>query len=100
MLNAEQLRVVNSVNSRQELREMWDALKWRAKQLDAVAAAQFGPGDRVWFVGRHRQTEVGTVTRMHGRSVSVLADSGMKWRVAPTLLRRVTADGRLTSAAL
>lgn len=52
---------------------------------------QFRIGDRVTFQPEGRPSVVGMLTRYNRRTVTVVTDSGQRWNVAPTLLRR--ADG-------
>ena len=52
---------------------------------------QFRIGDRVSFQPEGRPTVTGMLTRYNRRTVSVITDSGQRWNVAPSLLRR--ADG-------
>ena len=52
---------------------------------------QFKIGDRVSFQPEGRPIVVGMLTRYNRRTVTVISDSGQRWNVAPTLLRR--ADG-------
>ena len=50
---------------------------------------QFKIGDRVSFQPEGRPIVVGMLTRYNRRTVTVISDSGQRWTVAPTLLRRV-----------
>jgi hypothetical protein len=52
---------------------------------------QFKIGDRVSFQPDGHPLVVGMLTRYNRRTVTVITDSGQRWNVAPTLLRR--ADG-------
>lgn len=47
-------------------------------------------GDRVTWTARNR-TWQGTVEGVNTKTVKVLAADGGRWKVAPTLLRKVTA---------
>ena len=49
---------------------------------------QFKIGDRVSFQADGHPTVVGMLTRYNRRTVTVISDSGQRWNVAPTLLRR------------
>lgn len=49
---------------------------------------QFKIGDRVSFQPEGRPIVVGMLTRYNRRTVTVITDSGQRWNVAPTLLRR------------
>jgi len=52
---------------------------------------QFKIGDRVSFQPQGRPLVVGMLTRYNRRTVTVITDSGQRWNVAPTLLRRSDA---------
>lgn len=49
---------------------------------------QFKIGDRVSFQPEGHPMVVGMLTRYNRRTVTVITDSGQRWNVAPTLLRR------------
>ena len=53
---------------------------------------QFKIGDRVSFQSEGHPIVVGMLTRYNRRTVTVIADSGQRWNVAPTLLRRVDSS--------
>ncbi len=58
---------------------------------------QFRIGDRVAFQPDDRPEVVGTLTRYNRKSVTVITDSGQRWNVTPSALRRAdraaTSDG-------
>src|SRR5262245_43651742 len=54
---------------------------------------QFKIGDRVSFQPEGRPVVVGLLTRYNRKTVTVMSDSGERWNVAPTLLRRVDTGG-------
>ena len=49
---------------------------------------EFRIGDRVSFQPEGRPVVMGMLTRYNRKSVTVITDSGQRWNVAPTLLRR------------
>ena len=49
---------------------------------------EFKIGDRVSFQPEGRPVVVGMLTRYNRKTVTVITDSGARWNVAPTLLRR------------
>jgi hypothetical protein len=53
---------------------------------------QFKIGDRVSFQPEGRPVVVGMLTRYNRRTVTVITDSGQRWNVAPTLLRRMSSS--------
>jgi len=50
---------------------------------------QFKIGDRVSFQPEGHQVVIGMLTRYNRKTVTVITDSGQRWNVAPTLLRRI-----------
>jgi hypothetical protein len=58
---------------------------------------QFKIGDRVSFHPDGHPVLVGTLTRYNRKTVTVITESGQRWNVAPTLLRR--ADGASAASA-
>jgi hypothetical protein len=55
---------------------------------------QFKIGDWVSFQPEGHPVVVGMLTRYNRRSVTVITDSGQRWNVAPTLLRRLDSSSR------
>jgi hypothetical protein len=55
------------------------------------AMLEFRIGDRVAFRPDNRPEVIGTLTRYNRRSVTVISESGERWNVAPSALRRVEA---------
>ena len=53
----------------------------------------FRIGERVSFQPEGRGTIFGTLTRYNRKSVTVIADTGERWNVAPSFLRRVAEPG-------
>jgi len=55
---------------------------------------EFRIGDRVSFQPEGRAVVAGMVIRYNRKTVTVIADSGQRWNVAPSLLRR--EDGSIS----
>jgi hypothetical protein len=53
---------------------------------------QFKIGDRVSFQPEGHPIVLGMLTRYNRRTVTVITDSGQRWNVAPTLLRRADSS--------
>ncbi len=53
----------------------------------------FKIGERVSFQPEGRAPVVGTITRYNRKTVTVIADTGERWNVAPTLLQRIVEPG-------
>ena len=52
----------------------------------------FKIGDRVSFQPEGQPIVIGMLTRYNRRTVTVITDSGQRWNVAPTLLRRADSS--------
>lgn len=60
------------------------------RQIDAHRQMlEFRVGDKVCFDPPGRGTVFGTLVRYNRKTVTVIADGGAQWNVAPSLLRRV-----------
>lgn len=53
----------------------------------------FKIGDRVSFEPEGRPVVIGIIARYNRKTVTVIADGGGRWNVAPGLLRRVMETG-------
>jgi hypothetical protein len=53
---------------------------------------EFRIGDRVSFEPEGQPAVTGMLTRYNRKTVTVITDSGQRWTVAPTLLRRADAS--------
>ena len=53
---------------------------------------EFKIGDRVSFHPEGRPVVVGMLTRYNRKTVTVITDSGARWNVVPTLLRRTDSS--------
>ena len=53
---------------------------------------EFRIGERVAFQPDDRPEVVGVLTRYNRKSVTVITDSGQRWNVSPTVLRRLDRD--------
>ena len=76
-----------------ELIDLNNRIAERLRLLNQMRAhgqmLQFKIGDRVSFQPDGQPIVVGMLTRYNRRTVTVIADSGQRWNVTPTLLRRV-----------
>lgn len=60
--------------------------------------AAFNPGDRVSFMNDRASIVSGVVVRFNQKSVTLLTETGERWRVAPGLLvKTIDAVGAATS---
>ncbi len=57
-----------------------------------VAMLEFRIGESVSFAPEGRGVLIGTITRYNRKSVTVVTSNGESWRVAPSLLSRVTSE--------
>jgi len=74
---------------REEISALWKILRSRSRSLDeaAVDSGRLRVGLAVQFEGRRGRLIEGVIEKMNNRSVSVRASDGVRWRVAPTLLK-------------
>lgn len=63
-----------------------------------VAMLEFSIGERVEFQPDGRPVIAGIVTRYNTKTVTVITDTGARWRVAPRLLRRAAGTRPHTAA--
>lgn len=74
-----------------ELRDLNRRIVERLRFLQQMRAhatmLKFSLGDRVCFDTNDLQRIVGTLVRYNKKSVTVIADDGCRWNVAPSLLR-------------
>ena len=65
----------------------------RLKFLDSVHTHQemmrFSPGDQVSFDAPGRGKQFGTLVKCNKKTVTVVTESGQKWKVSPYLLKKV-----------
>ena len=73
-----------------ELREISRFVSDGFSNLQRRARSAFRVGDRVTFESkRHGQMIVGTITKINVKTIAVDTDSGMHWKVSPSLLSPV-----------
>ena len=65
----------------------------RLKFLDSVHTHQemmrFSPGDQVSFDAPGRGKQFGTLVKYNKKTVTVVTESGQRWKVSPHLLKKV-----------
>lgn len=82
------MRVIDTAD-RDDLTRLSSALKDRWDALRADARDQFKRGDRVRFATKRHGVVFATILDFNRKSVAVRSDSGMNWRVSPTLLVKI-----------
>lgn len=70
-----------------EMREINEVLRMKFKRLAVTSVQKFRPGEKVSFTSK-RGNIVGTVFKTNRKTVSVLAEGGVMWRVSGNLLRK------------
>ena len=58
----------------------------------------FRIGERVMFEPEDREPVVGTLAKYNRKSVTVIADSGARWTVAPSFLKRAPSQTQTAEA--
>lgn len=69
-------------------REVVERIRMIRQFRTQMAMVQFRLGERVYFDTDDGRRIEGTVVRWNKKSVSIDADCGHRWRVAPSFLRR------------
>ena len=57
--------------------------------IESKLQVSFKVGNRVSFDGGYRGIIKGKVTKVNQKTIGVLADNGMRWKVSPTLLTKL-----------
>jgi hypothetical protein len=73
-----------------------ERLRFLSQMRSHKRMLDFRIGDRVSFQPEGRPMIFGTLTRYNKRTVTVIADGGERWNVAPGLLHRVVESGGAT----
>ena len=79
------ISTIMSMNS-SELNAIVAAVNKRRNALTKEAASQWMTGDKVKFNTRDGGVVVGVITKVNRKTINVVAESGMPWRVSPQLL--------------
>jgi hypothetical protein len=90
MKNPSNNEIVNFVKSLDEdgLSVLVETYNRCRKHFQRAAYNQFKPGDKVKFQSRRQGVVEGKVVKRLRKNILILADTGMRWRVTPTLLER------------
>ena len=88
-LSQGQLRALNAL--------IVERLKIYHKAQAINALREFKLLDRVAF-DDHGKRQKGTISRINQKSVSVLADDGVRWTISPHLLRKINDPNSMKSA--
>ena len=84
------INLVNKISTKAEATELFNHARNMIRTVrDAEANAvkrQIRVGDRVWFDAKTRGIIHGVVVKIMPKNVKVKADSGMNWKVFPSLL--------------
>lgn len=83
------ITAIASIPDRDSLDAVAEALNDRHRALQSVEKFAFTQGDRVSFTSKGR-TFTGTVIGRLKVNIKVKVDNGGEWRVAPSLLTKVT----------
>ena len=74
--------------SADELRSINQALKAAYTMLQSRAKFSFYVGESVNFADRSGQLITGKVTKINQKTINVRTNTGMEWKVSPSLLRK------------
>ncbi len=81
-------RLIDKLKNQTELNEVLRMLREREDWLQKETKLLFQVGDRVEFYGRGRMV-TGTIIKILVKNIVIKEDNRNKWRVTPTLLRKV-----------
>lgn len=87
MLSSEIINEIQKLETFDDCQSAWDLIQQRLNRIQAIEAASFQVGQKVWFIARKRggvRIE-GTIIKINKKSISVQTPTG-KWNVAPSLL--------------
>jgi len=76
-----------SIKETSEVREFWDILKARHKELQARIARSFSIGDKVEFDSKYGYVIDGVITKVNTKTIHVDTEDDGKWKVGSSLLR-------------
>lgn len=82
-------KALSAISDADTLNMAWKLMKIRQNSIGAFNAMAFRVGQRVTFDARSRGIVKGVITKINGKSIKVLADSGMPWKVSASLLTLV-----------
>jgi len=93
MEKQEVVKYLWAINDRSEVKEFWDILKRRNRQIEEQLTTNFKVGDTVQFKSKKRYGEMikGKVTQINRKSISVRTEKN-KWTVAPSLLTKIEGE--------
>lgn len=94
----DRLRMLLEQLSEEEFREASDLYREEDARRRRLAALSFRKGDRVRFETDKGVRVAGAVERINVKTVTVQADDGRSWRVAPQILEiepKAPPDGRV-----
>ena len=77
-----------SIDNREDLTKLGKALNLRFKQLQEMDVLEYDVGDKVSFDDREGNTVNGVITKMNRKTINVLQDNGVRWRIAPSHLTK------------
>jgi ribosomal protein L35AE/L33A len=74
--------------SADELRSINRALKAAYAMVQSRAKVAFYVGESVRFTTRSGELVTGKVTKINQKTIQVRTDTGMQWKVSPSLLKK------------
>ena len=78
------------ISDRNEVKEFWDILKVRNRQLEEQIAYEFNIGDNVYFMSKAGEKISGVIKKINQRSITVDTGDFSQWKVSPSLLTKVS----------
>ena len=93
MEKQEVVKYLWAINDRSEIKEFWDILKRRSRQIEEQLTTNFKVGDTVQFKSKKRYGEMikGKITQINRKTISVKTEM-TTWRVSPSLLTKIEGE--------
>lgn len=83
------IRDIRAHASIEDIRAIEDAIRVRFDIINRSASYEFRIGDTVRFNSKTRGIITGKISKINRKTIKVTTDSGMIWKVSPTLLEKV-----------
>jgi len=75
-------------------RRIVERLRFLQHMRTHVSMLEFSIGERVCFQPEHRPVISGIITKYNQKTVSIVTETGERWNVSPSLLRRADTKNK------
>lgn len=80
--------IVSKMESMEDINLLYKIANDQQRLFQARTKAAFKLGDRVSFRGRRGEVVTGFISKKNPKTIIVIADSGVQWKVTPSLLKK------------